>query len=83
MGVAWVVACVGRDDDFSSSMGDNGFRAFTPEPMSDEQLQAVQTGVAAIPDTSEEKILELADEELQDVAGGASVGRKTKHVAVG
>ena len=79
-----MVACVGRDVDFSSSMGDSGLRAFTLEPVSDEQLQAVQAGVAAIPDASEEKILELADEELQDVAGGASVGPRVKQIgAVG
>jgi hypothetical protein len=64
-------------------MGDNGCSESIPQPMSDEQLQAVQAGVAAIPDASEEKILELADEELQDVAGGASVGPKAKQIGVG
>jgi hypothetical protein len=55
---------VGRDDDFSSSMGDNGFRAFTPEPMSEEKLKPAQA------EATEEKLSELTDDELDGVAGG-------------
>ena len=59
-----MVAWLGRDDDFSSSMGDNGFRAITPEPMSEEKLKPAQA------EATEEKISELTDDELDGVAGG-------------
>jgi len=62
--VAWVVAWLGRDDDFSSSMGDNGLRALTLEPMSEEKLKPAQA------EATEEKISELTDDELDGVAGG-------------
>ena len=45
-------------------MGDNGFRAFTPEPMSEEKLKPAQA------EATEEKISELTDDELDGVAGG-------------
>jgi hypothetical protein len=55
---------LGRDDDFSSSMGDNGLRALTLEPMSEEKLKPAQA------EATEEKISELTDDELDGVAGG-------------
>jgi predicted ATPase with chaperone activity len=45
-----------------------------------EQLKAVQSDVAANPDAPEEKILELADEELQDVAGGATAAERVEAI---
>jgi hypothetical protein len=45
-------------------MGDNGFRALTPEPMSEDKLKPAQA------EATEEKLSELTDDELDGVAGG-------------
>jgi hypothetical protein len=45
-------------------MGDNGLRALTLEPMSEEKLKPAQA------EATEEKISELTDDELDGVAGG-------------